>query len=935
MMRYILFCIMLLLPSVASGLNLDFAVTERAGVLRNNGHVHYSIPFSKKEGLLTTENFRILNHSAEFTVLSRYGGDSTDTTKPIRMVLVDFQDTVGANQSKTYTLITDGPSLSVTQKLATDQANYVEINTGPAVFRISKLSGNLFDYVKVNNTILVDKPVQSGMSVTVNGKVYSSYNSTPTVNIFRNGDYSASVVVRGRLEDDNHSPLVAPTPQLDKITPDSVVGYAFYYTFYKGKTFAEVEQTLKNNGRGWSRFPYTSVEHLYLDSWQSQLQLTAADNIRDVAFKGYTESQTSASFTLRQDERNDHGFNTNTYDFYSFLAKDGTNVKTWTKYNGYAAIKDSTGGVMVADKWFWQNYPSEFIIKNNMLEYRFLPTRAPTHPGFTPPIGYSAPDLPERYLNAGPQYRMPGGTWKTHRTVYYFYTTNPVHEEILAELQDPLIITLDPGYIGDTNFFCFQFDPNFTNDHTFPAGEKLQDSIDRWRSYARSIWDPDYDHTYGKAFQTHRNERKVPLWSWVKDSDGLKSYTYPSWYGWLRFGGSPRALNFGFNNQHYDFSYQAYLVSQRENLYPVYQLYEEMVEHLTDVLTLHDPDGAKTTSQPDDKLLNGSQRYEEDSLNDNYQNRSLDINDPHYGNAHVWTQGVYIYYLLTGSPRYAEALEQYLYHVNASKTVGAAKGETRDLTRLIGTAIDHWEVFGDSTALDSAWAIWERLEAAGSMVGTDMFALDSRIADNKIWIGYDAMGIPYILRLYYALDEAQMAMRASHLLTKIKQMAKWNRDMVMGAWPNKPGSYSSDMSTYYKYTTTNALFLNDQAAGNFSSTLPYHWDTSFFNANYSLSYCDLYAFMFRETADPDWLDLARTAFKDRFMYNMANLNGQSENPAKPYWQPYGISASVGSGSWKFGMATIIPLLYLQTEQWISTGWKPEISPKISSIILKN
>ncbi len=909
--------------------DIDFSVQERAGVARHNEHILASIPFAKESCIYDVDNLKIVDKEAEFTVLSRYGGAVDDTSRPVRVVLADFQDDFRPGQKRKYHLASTGGQPPSGPKLVTEHDNYVEINTGSALFRISKEKGNLFERVQIGKKILVDQPDDSGMSVIVNDQKYSSFFSKPAVEIFRNGRYSAVIVVRGKLKNQKKQDLTASRygESAEKKRPDSPVEYAFYYTFFKGKNYVLVEQTLKNNGRGWCRYPYDRIKHLYLNIWQTNLELAFLGNYRDVIFQDYSEKNTPAKFILAQEEKNSHGFDVQGYDFSASLHKEGKVVKKWQYYDGFVAAESDGGGVMTGEKWFWQNYPNAWSLDHNKLTSVFLPKRTNDYNGFTPPSGFTAPDVEERYLDNGDQYRMLGGMWKTHRTVYYFYdAAGPaMYKEVLAALQEPLRIDLSTEYWGRTNFFGTLFDANFTVEHFFPAGEKLQDAIDRWRNYAKSIWDPGFDNKYSVAFSTHRKRRKVPLWSWV-DTTGTKKYTYPSWYGWLRFGGSPRALNFGFNNQHYDFSWQAYLVSQREQYYPAFKLYEELVEHLADVLTLHDPDAKSSSASEDEILLHGAQRAEQDALCDNYPDRSFVTNDPFVGNAHSWTKGVFLYYLLTGSPRYKEVLDSYQAHVQSAKMKGQAQGEIRDISRLIGAALNYWDVFGDPAALEDAWDIWQRLEGHGFSIEKDMFVLDSRIRKNKlVWIVYDSMSIPYIIRLYYALQDAGMEDRARQLKEKLFAMANWNKNMVLTAWDHAPGSYENHKRDYYKYTATNALYIDPKAKGDLTKVLPYRWGGKVFNANYSLSWCNLYAFVYRMTGEKIWLTMARTAFKDRFMYNFFR-KGQLENPKKPFWQPYGIPFPGSSGTWKFGMAIILPLFYLQTEQWLQAGWTPATLP---------
>ncbi len=87
---------------------------------------------------------------AQFKVLARWHGIPSDTTKPIKWVLVNFQGNLGKGETVDYLLTNEkaniAPALSVR---VSDTEEWITVDTGMARYNLSKKFFNFFDQVFV------------------------------------------------------------------------------------------------------------------------------------------------------------------------------------------------------------------------------------------------------------------------------------------------------------------------------------------------------------------------------------------------------------------------------------------------------------------------------------------------------------------------------------------------------------------------------------------------------------------------------------------------------------------------------------------------------------------------------------------------------------------------------------------------------------------
>jgi small subunit ribosomal protein S7 len=77
---------------------------------------------------------------------------------------------------------------------------------------------------------------------------------------------------------------------------------------------------------------------------------------------------------------------------------------------------------------------------------------------------------------------------------------------------------------------------------------------------------------------------------------------------------------------------------------------------------------------------------------------------------------------------------------------------------------------------------------------------------------------------------------------------------VYSAYESPCGSYSNNFKRYFPYTLST----------DFDTVTKTH--NSFDDTSYSMPHADLFAFVFNETGEQAWLDIARAVFKDLYIY---------------------------------------------------------------------
>ncbi|MCC6810444.1 MAG: hypothetical protein IT381_23635 [Deltaproteobacteria bacterium] len=180
----------------SSAIALD--VVERLGVARQQEMIRQGVPLGRDRNIAEASALAIVASDgrlvpAEFHVLSRWNGSTSDVTKPIKWVLVIFPANIGAHAAATYYLVTDqtnpAPRHALTATLA---GNIVDVDTGLAKFRIDGTSA--FASVTAWN----DAPIVSASTQTarVDGANVAE-TTVRSLRIERSGPLSATIVVTG------------------------------------------------------------------------------------------------------------------------------------------------------------------------------------------------------------------------------------------------------------------------------------------------------------------------------------------------------------------------------------------------------------------------------------------------------------------------------------------------------------------------------------------------------------------------------------------------------------------------------------------------------------------------------------------------------------------------------------------------------------------
>jgi len=902
----VLALLLLSLPTPALASDVILTVTERFGVDREAAPVTYGVPFSREDNLLSADSLQIPDTQTQFRVLSRYEGTPEDKTRPIRMVLVDFQTDIKASDTRRFILRRhdrplDAPTITriatsdprveirgpvaqgsdmpggLRPSLARTTTDGVEIDTGPASFRISRTKGNLFEQVLVNNSPLIQSPTGDGFHIVFNGQTYSSSNIAPfNLEIEENGPLRSVVKVEGEFADASGNKLIPPPTRVGTV-PDTPLRYTIRYFAYKDKGYLKLQVTLRNENKGWTYQPERPVHNIHITEAYLKTTLDGLAQTKTVAFDGYTDTFTSGTYSILQREVSDG--TKPLYDWQYAITRNGQTVSNGEQYDSYVNLRDQAKGLMVANRWFWQNHPMGVTVRDNELHMNLWPNAR----------DYRWPP------NDGTTHRILGGIWKTHEILYSFHGPETNFSQDLAHIKKRLIARCSDEYYAKTEFFPFLAPAKVTSDYTFPAGETLQSALDAHSNRHRALFDSAYiqnRHAPNTIFDM-RDGRKVKL---TADPDN-----YATWYGWLEFGGMPRAANFGYHNQHYDWSYLALMGFLRFTDYNMFEIAEEFLNHKADILTIHDPD-AKAGDGTLRYEYHGGQRYEQDALFTYHDDHGPSNSAPRKA-SHLWTSGLTLQYLLTGEHIYYDAVQQSYEHIMRVRNSPTMKdAETRNSFRGIDVLLNGYLLEGNQAYLDVAYEIFVqnllvREGGAGANDGSSGWIQGG--FPGTVGVGGDSWQIEPFIKLHIALLAAGKRKHADNLRDFFYRWSNWARDTLWSILPH--GSYRNEKTEYFPYVVHSVWNIDTNT---FSGVV---------DAEHSVGYANLFIYrslMESSSARDVWLDLARSIFKDFFYYgNIANWTGtRSTINEYPHGAP-GFYDAPGSGHWKVSKAIIAPMSY--------------------------
>lgn len=388
-------------------LSIPLTARERLGVARVNEPVQSGVPLPRGAQLLTTSGLSVLDAEgnvvpADFDVLSRWGGTPVDATKPIKWLLVSLPVSVAANGSATFTLTDYRPaSHGETLSLDSSRSDHWVVSTGAARFEIATTGFDLFHRVTIGGTDLVVPSATAGAYYTLGGSTYaaSAARGGSRLSVVRTGDRSRSLTLK-----------VKGSHRTSDDSTDEDLEFNTFLTFFAGSSAVRVQHTVQNN-RPWTPLQnnaaFRPLATSVLDSWTGQsvgTNIVMADEIglklplvlgaspkwtyATAASRAPQTGALGATVSLYQDNSGDaswamwvarrpsgnDGVSDVTSPLYapeayvrtalrgyeirngSAVQESGSDANGW-KISGYLDASGANGGVTVAVRDFWQNFP--------------------------------------------------------------------------------------------------------------------------------------------------------------------------------------------------------------------------------------------------------------------------------------------------------------------------------------------------------------------------------------------------------------------------------------------------------------------------------------------------------------------------------------------------------------------------------------------------
>jgi hypothetical protein len=363
-----------------TGFSASLTVRETAGIPRSGEPVTAGIPVARSAAIMSTEGLSLLDARgravpAQFKVTSRWGGAPGNTALPARWLLLDFEADVAARGSAAYTVRDGGAGASpADMSVLRDDADRLEISTGAARFVFNKKKFNLLDSVKVGGAEVLKAGARTGVVATdSSGRQFTSGSRPPeSVSLETDGPVRKTVLMRGSLSGTGGE-------LLDCVARVSV---------FAGRSDAKVQLTLRNPrapalSEGQPQFHdigcagSASFENLDLviecASWNSYRLggVSGGDVTSAGSLSVYQDSSGGPSWDRYK------GKHPRPQSYVSFrgyrVYKDSSAVASGNRPAPWLAGLGAGGGLTVAVRDFWQNYPKALRGTGGRIEVSLFP----------------------------------------------------------------------------------------------------------------------------------------------------------------------------------------------------------------------------------------------------------------------------------------------------------------------------------------------------------------------------------------------------------------------------------------------------------------------------------------------------------------------------------------------------------------------------------
>ncbi|MBI1882738.1 MAG: DNRLRE domain-containing protein [Chlamydiae bacterium] len=645
-----------LVPQVsplASDLKVPLQVENDLNIDRTDEYVTSGVPVPKDSQLFSTHSLNILDESggvipSQVIVTARWGGVSTDTSKPIKWILATFPVHVSPLSKANYFLISGSSNqTSSNLKVVSDTADAMVIDTGKAVFSLNKKNFNLLSSVTVRG-----QPIATGGGISLlddQGALFDSLQDAPkTFSIEEQGALRIVLKVEGSLKSTGGA---------------SKTDYLIYIYFYSDQSYARMIYTIGNHNNalqnsccGYDVFNYYGINSITFRELSVSEALDQPSGSLSYLFPTGKGDQSGAvsGLNVYQDSSGTSYWNRyNSTDnprpnsdvqFKGYEVRNGsTLVDSGNHFSGWLDLSDSSKGVTMGMIDFWQNFPK----------------------------GLSASPSASIRLNLFPVdyaglYNFRVGEEKTTDLFFYFHSgdANAAHVSDVAQGLAHPMMALAPADVYSSSKAVQEF--------TSLAGS-LEDRYGQWANADDRVKFDYYNDRTLLADPLYKGiDSDYYIFSslWLSTSDKPSSVDYFDFYGWTWYGDQP--LDFesygdgkaGPFDVKYNFDFGAWIQFLRTGDFRWEEMASAFSKHLEllmlhDVVTLTDAYGPTDVSRWQNAVFGMSQHNETGNSN-SVRNGLGPVMDTAFG-----ARGSLLHYYLTGYPesrRFLEKIGDYAYH---------------------------------------------------------------------------------------------------------------------------------------------------------------------------------------------------------------------------------------------------------------------------------
>lgn len=768
---------------------------------------------------------------AQFEIISRWNGTVEENNNPAKWVLAEFPLNLARNSTNQIFLESSPiPIAEMAGLVVTETPTRIRVETGRLTVVINKKKGNLFQLLKLGDYVLADSSDENGFVLRDrDGIKYFTYLDTPSkVEIEKNGTQVVTICVHGGFKNEQGKFLTTPYdstthPRLHQ--PFPYINYSLRYHFYNDQDYLNLEFTLENNGAygilgGEDRF--APSQWLYFDELYLIVKPQLTRLPRTIYTVDYSTSVNNELFEIYQNH-------TETYlnegrNFSYRIAKNGVQVKTGERTEGWIDINDGTRGVVAAVQNFWQNADKKISWQDGILKVHLWPAEGkwPFNVGTTgnEPVPYVKPET----------YQFEGGRHKTHTILFRFYdgVQNPQQSRMLVEsFNRPLFGIPPPEWTAITGALPLIAPAGVTSSD--PA---ISEALSRYEQIQRS-------RLYLTDAEPQGDFPAATLYTIMEGTVDYSSVGYGKYYGWMNYGDLYWAD--GYCSTHYDWTYSMLLHFLRTGKEKFFDMGEVMARHQYDIDHYW---GSRRDEQGEHIWVNSLQRYESGYHGNLQEYPHLEFTPKA---SHSWISGLMHYYLMSGDRQALAAAREFVEGIaekTAAQGIEPSSGEIRFEGWTILNLLQYYNATGEKKYYDLALKIGkEGLLAGEQKRGGRGYWGEDDAPDTQSMVMYSYVVEPIILLHHFSKDEA--------ILNLLKRMANWLQNECITGGKMEPGGYAP-LGTPYDWVKGQPLTGRDPIR--------------------NLFFANLFGYLYLQTHDQAHLDLARQLFCDSIFWYQAGAD---------------------------------------------------------------